>query len=179
MRLSPALGSLVLLAACSPAVVPLQAPPGAAIARVDDYPRPVLGALPPMEGERHLAGNCGIERIEGAGSTRETADGTFVVDLPARAMGWAFAPDEVPGVPETWLRLVPLAPGGSAAQFPLVAHFPRPDVVAALSAPRAAYSGFAPVTIDGLAPGAYHAQVVFASREGRWVCSNIRQVVVE
>lgn len=179
IRASTALGLLWLLVACSPAEVPLPQAPAAALARSDDYPRETPGALPLSEGEQYVEGSCGIERVEGASRTVETADGTFLVDLPARAQGWAFAPDEVPGIPETWLRLVPLGPEGNAAQFPLVASFPRPDVVAALSAPRAAYSGFTQVVLDGLAPGTYHAQVAFVRGGRRWICSNVRQVVVQ
>ena len=171
---------LVLAVSCRPALVSL--PPSTQAfadgARQDAFPRPTGSALPVLADE-YLFEGCGIERIQGATIGEISADGVMLADQPARASGWAFAPDEVPGIPDAWLRLLPLEPGLEAAQFPLVAHFPRPDVARARSAEQAAFSGFSNVTLQGLAPGRYHAQVVFASRDGRWACRNVREVVLK
>ena len=168
-----------LLAGCSPGKVPLDTPAHAAIARFDDYPRPRVGVLPVQDSEQAIEGGCGIESVRGLHVTVANPDGSFVVDLPATLSGWAFAPDEAPGIPEAWLRMVPLGPGAEAAQFPLVAHFPRPDVAAHFASPSAAYSGFTELVVDRVPPGTYHAQVVFAAAGRRWVCSNVRQVQVQ
>ena len=150
-----------------------------ASARTADYPRERLGSLPVAEGEQRFDLRCGIEAVQGATVTDARADNSLGVDLPATMSGWAFAPDEVAGIPDAWLRMLPMADGLAAAEFPLVLHFPRPDVVAARDAPAAAFSGFTSVTVAGLAPGPYEAQVVFVSQQGRWVCSNSRRVDVQ
>jgi len=146
--------------------------------RIDAYPRPVAGAIPVEENEQSFANGCGIERMQGTATTELLADGGFAVDLPASLTGWAFAPPDVPGIPAAWLRLVPADPAVPAAQFPLVLHYPRPDVATAHAAPHAAFSGFTGVIVADIPPGSYNAQVVFATAAGRWVCGNSRRMVV-
>jgi len=159
--------------------VPLETPANASLARFDDYPRAALGVLPVLGSEQYFPDRCGIESVIGNSSTLQQPDGSFIVDLPATLSGWAVVPDEISGIPEAWLRMVSLGPAAVAEQFPLVLHLSRPDVVAVVGTSRAAFSGFTSVVVDGLPPGTYHAQVVFASASGRWVCSNVRQVEVK
>lgn len=168
----------VALSGCRVGEVPL--PDNALLdaARTADHPRARLGSLPVAPDEHRFDLRCGIEAVQGATVTDARADNSVGVDLPATMSGWAFAPDEVAGIPEAWLRMVPLAGSLAAAEFPLVLHFPRPDVVAARGSSAAAFSGFTRVTVEGLAPGPYEAQVVFASPAGRWVCTNSRRVDV-
>jgi hypothetical protein len=166
------------LAGCSAGEVPLAANPLAAEARTADYPRPASSSLPADAAERTFGDRCGIEAIQGATVSEAMPDGSFRVDLPAVARGWAFPPDEAPGIPDAWLRFLPVGEG-TAAEFPIVLHYARPDVVAARANPRAAFSGFTEVTVTGLVPGTYHVQVVFASGAGRWTCTQVRAVHVQ
>ena len=174
------LPALVALASCRPADVPL--PPGAveqaANARQATFPRPTQGALPVADGEVEFDG-CGIEHLQGAVVGEVAADGTLVADQPARMRGWTFPPRDVPGIPDAWLRLLPLETEGAAVQIPLVASIARPDVAKGRSTRLADYSGFAGVMIDGLPPGRYRAQVVYASPAGRWTCRNARDVLLK
>ena len=165
-------------AGCRVGDVPLAENTLAAGARTAEFPRARLGSLPISQDERRFDLRCGIEAVQGGTFTDARADNSVGVDLPATLSGWAFAPDEAQGIPEAWLRMVPMAAGLTAAEFPLVLHFPRPDVVAARGSSSAAFSGFTGVTVAGLAPGPYDAQVVFATPAGRWVCSNSRRVDV-
>lgn len=166
------------LAGCRVAEVPLPANALVEQARAADFPRARLGSLPVDPGEQRFDLRCGIEAVQGATITDARADNSVGVDLPATLSGWAFPPDEVPGIPEAWLRMVPMAESLAAAEFPLVLHFPRPDVVTARGSSAAAFSGFTSVTVAGLAPGPYDAQVVFVAPGRRWVCSNSRRVDV-
>jgi len=165
------------LAGCSAGEVPLAAHPLAVEARSADYPRPVSSSLPLDETEHAFAVGCGIEAIDGATATEAMPDGSLRFDLPAVARGWAFPPDEAPGLPDAWLRFRPVGEG-RAAEFPIVLHYARPDVVAVHANPRAAFSGFTGVTVTDLDPGIYDVQVVFASGAGRWACTQARTVQV-
>lgn len=166
------------LAGCSAGEVPLAPHPLAAEARSADYPRPVSRSLPVQEAEHVFDARCGIEAIRGATVAEALPDGSLRVDMPAEAWGWAFAPDEVPSIPDAWLRFRPVGEG-VAAEFPLVLHSARPDVVAARMNPRAAFSGFTAVPVTGLDPGTYEVQVVFAAGAGRWACLATRTVHVQ
>lgn len=169
---------LALLTACQPAQVPLPSQTRDAGIRSDAYPRPVHDAVPRRDDDIPYEAGCGIERVLGHGYTEAREDGSFVVDLPITITGWAVAPEDAPGIPDAWLRMLPLDPTVAAAQFPLVSHLPRPDVVASTGRADARFSGFTQVSVTGLPPGVYHAQVVFASPAGRWACLNVRQVEI-
>ncbi len=166
------------LASCRGGDVPLAENALAADVRTADFPRARRGSLPVAQDEYRFDLRCGIEAVQGASFTEARADNSVAVDLPATMSGWAFAPDEAVGIPDAWLRMVPADAAMAAAEFPLVLHFPRPDVVAARGSAAAAFSGFTTVTVAGLAPGPYDAQVVFSTPAGRWVCSNSRRVDV-
>jgi hypothetical protein len=123
-------------------------------------------------------GACGIERISGAPPARTGDDGRVVAAPPVGMSGWAFAPDAATGIPEVWLRLRPVEAEAPPIEQRLVPYFPRPDVVAARGAPRAAYSGF-DATIDAVPRGRYDIELVFASTAGHWVCDSHRVLEVE
>jgi len=168
---------VALLAACRPGEVPLPAHPLVASARMDDYPRPTKEAVPMREGEHGFDG-CGIEAIQGATVSETMPDGNPRFDLPAVARGWAFPPGETPGIPDAWLRFLPVGEG-AAAEFPIVLHYARPDVVAVHGNPRAAFSGFTDARLTEMAPGTYEAQVLFVSAAGRWACTPATTVHVQ
>lgn len=174
-----ALALAVLAAAgCSGGEVALADNPLLTHARIADYPRARLGSVPVRADEMTFGDRCGIELLQGATLTEALPDGTFNVDQPVTMAGWAFAPDEVSGIPEVWMRLLPTDPAMVAAEFPVVLHYPRPDVVAARSSDSAAYSGFSRVVVTDLPAGTYEAQVVFVTQAGRWVCVPGRRVQV-
>ncbi|WP_460456821.1 hypothetical protein [Arenimonas alkanexedens] len=183
MRLST-LGCLVLVlfsaTACQPSQLPLSpvSQQQAAGARQDDFPRIRHDSLPVGADEIDFD-DCGIERVQGATVTQADAEGIVVADQPVTMSGWAVAPEAAPGIPDAWIRLLPLDPSLTPAQFPLVAHYPRPDVAQAQASSQATFSGFTHVTVAGLPPGRYHAQVVFASQAGRWTCRQVREVALQ
>lgn len=171
------LGLAAALAGCTGGDVPLAPNALVAEARIADYPRATHSSLPVAEGEHAFADRCGIEAVQGATVTEAMPDGSLHVDLPGTASGWAFPPDEAPGIPDAWLRWRPMGEG-TAAEFPIVLHYARPDVVAARANAKAAFAGFTATPVSGLAAGTYDVQVVFASEAGRWVCTQARRVHV-
>ena len=170
-------GLAAALAGCSGGDVPLAANPLVAQARIADYPRATHSSLPVAVGEHAFDDRCGIEAVQGATVTEAMPDGSLHVDLPGTASGWAFLPDEAPGLPDAWLRWRPVGEG-TPAEFPIVLHYARPDVVAARANATAAFAGFTATPVSGLAAGTYDVEVVFATEAGHWVCTQARRVHV-